>query len=268
MSTRTHDAASFHELHRELLLLPNAWDAASAKVVELAGAKAVATSSAAVAWAHGFADGHELPFAKLVETVEEVARVVSVPISADVEGGYANDPARVAENVLALIEAGAVGINLEDGREEHELHLRKIEAVREAARRAGVDLFINARTDVYLAQLVPADSAAEEAIRRGRACLAAGASGVFVPLVCQPHEIAAIVRSIDAPLNVLVCSGLPNAAALQAMGVRRLSAGSELARAALRAARDAAVELLAEGDAALLERRVGERVNFNGMFKR
>jgi 2-methylisocitrate lyase-like PEP mutase family enzyme len=91
---------------------------------------------------------------------------------------------------------------------------------------------------------------------------------VFVPLVCQPHEIAAIVRSIDAPLNVLVCSGLPNAAALQAMGVRRLSAGSELARAALRAARDAAVELLAEGDAALLERRVGERVNFNGMFKR
>src|SRR5262249_3333643 len=126
MPARPADAALFHDLHKQLLLLPNAWDAASARVVQEAGAKAIATSSAAVAWAHGFPDGHGLPPAKLATVVEEIARVVSVPVTVDSEGGYSDDPAEVEKNIASFLDAGGVGINLEDGRSPHELHLRKI----------------------------------------------------------------------------------------------------------------------------------------------
>src|SRR5215813_4844281 len=135
MPVRPADAATFHTLHKELLLLPNAWDAASARVVQEAGAKAIATSSAAVAWAHGFPDGHGLPIAKLATVVEEIARVVSVPITVDSEGGYSDDPAEVERNIATLIGVGGVGINLEDGRWPHDLHLKKIEAARRAGER-------------------------------------------------------------------------------------------------------------------------------------
>src|SRR5690606_91875 len=117
-----------------------------------AGAKAVATSSAAVAWAHGAADGNVFSVAKLATVIEEIARAVSVPITCDAEAGYSDDPRQVGETITALVNAGAVGINLEDGKAPHDLHLRKIEAARNAAERAGVSLFINARTDVYLKQ--------------------------------------------------------------------------------------------------------------------
>ncbi|WP_304176445.1 isocitrate lyase/phosphoenolpyruvate mutase family protein, partial [Phenylobacterium aquaticum] len=165
----TH-AATFHALHRgpDILVLPNAWDAASAALMADAGAKAVATSSAAVAWAHGYADGDVLPVATLISALAEIARVLPVPLTADIEGGYSDDLAQVADTVRAVIGAGAVGINLEDGRRDPDLHARKIETAREAAAKAGVDLFINARTDVYLARLVEPDQAEAEAIRRGQ----------------------------------------------------------------------------------------------------
>jgi 2-methylisocitrate lyase-like PEP mutase family enzyme len=150
------NAAIFHKLHEELLILPNAWDAASARIVQEAGAKAIATSSAAVAWAQGFADGHHFPIANLIAVVEATARAVSIPITCDAEGGYSDDPKDAAENVGKLIDAGAVGINLEDGKWPHELHLKKIEAIRAVAEKKGVNLYINARTDVILKQLVPA----------------------------------------------------------------------------------------------------------------
>jgi 2-methylisocitrate lyase-like PEP mutase family enzyme len=267
MPARPQDAASFRALHQDFLILPNAWDVASAKLVERAGAKAIATSSAAVAWAHGFADGHHLPIAKLVTTVEEIARVVSLPISADSEGGYADDPRQVGENVASLIGAGAVGINLEDGSAPHELHLRKIEAARNAAERAGVNLYINARTDVYLAKLVAPEAAVEEAIRRGLACKAAGASGFFVPLAMQGEEIKAIAAAVDLPLNVLSWAGVPNAAELKRHGARRLSAGTEIARAALTTARLAAEAFLADGDSEALAARIGERINLNALMQ-
>jgi 2-methylisocitrate lyase-like PEP mutase family enzyme len=267
MPARPQDAAIFHALHDDFLILPNAWDVASAKVIELAGAKAIATSSAAVAWAHGYADGHDLPIAKLVMTIEEIARAVAVPISADAEAGYGDDPKQVGENIAALIGAGAVGINLEDGREPHETHLRKIEAAREAAVRAGIDLYINARTDVYLKQLVPAEQAVDETIRRGRAFKAAGASGLFAPFALKPDDIRAIAAAVDMPLNVIAMSGLPKAAELKALGARRLSAGTKIASAALRATREAAAAFLAEGDSDALAARAGEAVNYNAMFK-
>jgi len=267
MPARPQDAAQFHALHSDFLLLPNAWDAASARVMQEAGAKAVATSSAALAWAHGYADGHHFPVAKLVTAVEEAARAVSVPITCDAEGGYADDAAQAAENVRALIGAGAVGINLEDGKDPHEAHLKKIEAVRNAAQGAGVNLFINARTDVYLKQLVPPERAVEETLRRARAIREAGASGLFVPAIVEVQEIAAIAEGAGLPLNVMVRPGLPPADELKALGVKRLSAATAVFNAAMAGAREAAEDFMATGSSETLWSRRGAPLDYNKLFR-
>lgn len=267
MPARTQDAAVFHRLHEDFLILPNVWDAASAKLVERAGAKAIATSSAAVAWAHGYSDGHDLPIAKLTATIEEIARVVRAPVTCDAEGGYADEPKAVAENVRALIGAGAVGINLEDGREPHELHLRKIEAARAAAVEAGVDLYINARTDVFVKQLVPPDEALSETIRRARAFKEAGASGLFVPFAMKPDDIKMIAAAVDLPLNIMAWPGVPDATALKALGARRLSAATWVFRAAASAAAEVAAGFLQTGDSAALSARAGDRTDFDALMK-
>jgi len=266
MPARPRDAVNFHALHRDLLILPNAWDAASARIIQDAGAKAIATSSAAVAWAHGYADGHHFPVPKLIAVVEEIARSVSVPITTDAEAGYDDDPARVAENVRALIDVGAVGINIEDGKAPHETHLRKIEAVREAAVGAGVDLFINARTDVILKQLVPAEQAVEETLRRGAAIKAAGASGLFVPGITEREMITAIVAGVDLPLNVMARPGLPDAGEFKAWGVKRLSAATSVFNAAMAGAQAATVEFLNSGSSETLWARRGAPPDYNKMF--
>lgn len=266
MPARPADAAAFHDLHKTLLILPNAWDAASARVMQAAGAAAIATSSAAVAWAHGYADGHHFPAAKLVIVVEEIARAVSVPITTDAEAGYADDPKQVGENVAALIGAGAVGINLEDGREPHELHLRKVEAARNAGERAGVRLFINARTDVYLKQLAPAEQAQAETLRRAAAIKNAGASGLFVPGIVAADEIAAIVSGAGLPLNVMARPGLPKLAELKALGVKRLSAATSIFNAAMAGAREGAEDFLAQGDSDTLWQRRGAPLDYNKLF--
>lgn len=262
------DAPAFHALHQgpAVLRLPNAWDAGSARIIESAGAKAIATSSAAVAWAHGFADGHHLPISKLVTTIEEIARVVSVPITADAEGGYDDDPADVAENIAALIRAGAVGINIEDGREPHELHVRKVAAVRAAAEREGVNLFINARTDVWLKQLVPVEAALEEGVKRGKALRDAGASGFFVPMLVDPKSLATVVGEVGLPVNAMARPGLPTAAELERIGVRRLSAATGIAAAAWAAARAATEAFLETGDSDVLAQKVGAPFNYNALF--
>ena len=266
MPARPQDAAPFHALHRDFLILPNAWDAASARVMQDSGAKAIATSSAAVAWAHGYADGHHFPVAKLVAVVEEIARVVSVPITTDAEGGYDDDPRRAAENVTALINAGAVGVNIEDGKQPHELHLKKIEAIREAAVRAGVDLYINARTDVFLKKLVPPEEAVRETLRRAAALKSAGASGLFAPAAIKSEDIAAIAEGAGLPLNVMAIPGVPNAADLKALGVKRLSAATAVFNAAIAGAREAAEDFLRTGDSAELWQRRGSPPDYNKLF--
>ncbi len=228
MTVQPDRARAFHALHQgpEILRLPNAWDAGSARLIESLGAKAIATTSAGVAWAHGYPDGDALPLEMLVATVGETARVVSIPVSADIEGGYSDDPHEVGDVVAAVIEAGAVGINLEDGGGSPELLAAKIEQARAAADRAGVGLFINARTDVYLRGLASGAAAVEETVRRARLYAAAGADGIFAPGAADPEEIAALAEAIDRPLNVLARPGLADAAELERLGVRRLSAGS------------------------------------------
>jgi 2-methylisocitrate lyase-like PEP mutase family enzyme len=183
-------AFCFRQLHTSgLLVLPNAWDAGTARLIESLGAKAIATTSAAVAWSHGFSDGEVLPVRLLTATVESIARVVRVPLSVDVEGGYSTDAATVSDLVASVIDAGAVGINLEDGNAVPGVLCAKIESVKRAAARRRVDLFVNARTDVYLRGLAPADRRVAETLSRAEQYWRAGADGIFVPGLTGAVEI-------------------------------------------------------------------------------
>lgn len=234
MTSRDQTAArAFRRLHEEgLLVLANAWDAGSARLIESLGAKAIATTSCGVAWSHGYADGNFLPVPLLLATITAIARVVKVPLTADVEGGYSDDPAAVGDTVARVIGAGAVGINLEDGAGDPDLLCAKVEAARRAAVRAGVELFVNARTDVYLRGLAPAEGRVALTLARAARYKGAGADGIFVPGVVDAAEIRSIAKAAQMPLNVMARSGLPPAAALAALGVRRLSSGGDLAEAA------------------------------------
>eukprot|EP01132_Coremiostelium_polycephalum_P019208 gene19208-22854_t len=152
----TAHATAFHALHHaQLLILPNVADAGGARLVAQLGSQAVATSSAAVAWTHGYKDGNQLPLPLLVSTVQSIARVIDVPLSVDIEAGYSDDPEHVGRVIKAVIDAGAIGVNIEDGAGTPELLARKIEVARRVADNCGVKLFINARSDVYLKGLAP-----------------------------------------------------------------------------------------------------------------
>ena len=221
-------AAAFKALHHagEILVLPNAWDAASAAIMADAGAKAVATSSAAVAWTHGYADGDVLPREKLLATIAAAARVIAAPLTADIEGGYTDDLGELADLIVQVVEAGAVGINLEDGRRDAALHARKVAAARKAADATGVPLFINARTDVILKGLAEGHAAYVEVVDRAQRYRDAGADGIFVPWAKDEDLIGRLAEAISLPLNVILMPGLAPAARLQALGVRRLSCGT------------------------------------------
>jgi len=248
------DALVFRSLHAgpEILILPNAWDGASAALMADAGARAVAAASAAVAWSHGYPDGDALPVEKLLATLETVVESVDVPVTADIEGGYSDDPMLVAETIAALIDVGVVGINMEDGQREPELLQRKIEAAREAAVRMDVDLFVNARTDVYLHRLAEGEAALAETLKRAALYAEAGADGIFVPGPVDPDLIAAFVAGIALPLNVMGRGGSPSAKDLEALGVRRLSSATGPFRAAYAALNRAMSAFMADGDAAAL----------------
>ena len=252
---RVDSASRFRGLHeRGLLILANAWDTGSARLIESLGAKAVATTSAGVAWSHGYADGNVLPVHLLAATVAEITRVVAVPVSADVEAGYSDDPATAAEAVAAVLDAGAVGINIEDGNDAPELLCAKIERSKNAGVRAGVDLFVNARTDVYLKELVDAERRLEETLTRAERYRAAGADGIFVPGVTDADAIRTIAASVNLPLNVLARPGLPPASELEALGVRRLSAGSWVAAVALGKVQSIVTDFLRNGGSEIFGR--------------
>ncbi len=248
MTSQQNAADLFRRLHQEgLLLLPNAWDGGSARLIESLGAKAIATTSAGVAWSHGFPDGDRLPVGLLLATVADIARVIRVPLTVDVEGGYSSDPAEVGETVGAVIEAGAVGINIEDGSGAPDLLCAKIERAKSAGARLGVDLFVNARTDVFLRGLVPAEGRVAETLARTGRYRAAGADGIFVPGVADAGEIRAIAKASLLPLNVLAWPGLPSPAELEALGVRRYSAGSGIAGAVVARTASLAAQFLRTG---------------------
>src|SRR5258708_25218758 len=221
-------ADNFHSLHEQedILILPNAWDASSAKVIEDAGAKAIATSSAGVAWALGFSDGDVLPPKLLADLTARITDASRIPLSVDFEGGYTKNPQKIGENLKPVIDAGAVGINIEDGEGTPDLLAKKIEKARQAAERLGVDVFINARTDVYLAEIGAPESRVGETIERAARYRDAGADGIFVPGLSEASDIKAIAPEIKIPLNVMAVPDLAPAKELKALGVRRLSSGS------------------------------------------
>lgn len=247
MSTR--DAARvFRALHQSgLLILPNAWDAGSARIIELAGAKAIATSSAAVAWAHGYPDGQAIPVDALLDTVRAIVRTVSVPVSADIEAGFATDAEAAGAFAARVVDAGAVGVNVEDGTGTPELLAAKIERIKQAAARAGGELWVNARVDVYLRRIKEGDAAYDETVSRARRYREAGADSIFVPAAADEALLARLVRAVVLPLNVLAWPGLPPADRLRELGVRRLSAGSGIAKAVLNHMHALAKAFLADG---------------------
>jgi 2-methylisocitrate lyase-like PEP mutase family enzyme len=159
-----------------------------------------------------------------------MARVLTVPLSADVENGYSDDPQVVADHVMRVVDMGIAGINIEDGSDPATLLASKIEAIRNALSRADIDLFINARCDVFLAGLVEKSKRVEESIERGKLYARAGADGLFLPGLCEATQIEAIVGEVSLPLNVMAWAGLSNASELGKLGVRRLSAGSGIAQ--------------------------------------
>jgi len=242
---------NFRQLHQgpALLKIANVWDAGSAALVQGLGAQALATTSAGLAWALGYADGNHLPIDEHVAAVRRIARIARVPLSVDSEAGYSDDPAVVAGHVLRLAEAGAVGINLEDGAGAPALLARKVEAIKAATARAGVDVFINARCDVWLKNLAPGREVAE-VLLRARDYAAAGADGLFAAGVTAEADIAALVAGQPLPLNVMARPALPAPEVLQRLGVRRLSAGSAVAEAAWGRAQQAVEAFLAGGGGA------------------
>ncbi|MET9323766.1 isocitrate lyase/phosphoenolpyruvate mutase family protein [Streptomyces sp. NPDC003038] len=245
----TAQARAFASLHTPAspLALANAWDVASARIVEAAGAPAVATTSAGVAWSLGSPDGDVLARDRALDLVARVTAAASVPVTADIEGGFGADPAGVGETVAGVLAAGAVGINIEDGTRAPADHAERLAAARAAADAAGVPLFINARIDTYLFGLGDAATRLDETLARAAAYLRAGATGIFVPGVIDPATVTELAKGIDAPLNILVGPGAPTVAAFGALGVSRVSLGSWVAEAAYAVVRRATEELMSEG---------------------
>ena len=232
------------------LVLANAWDAASARLFEAVGYRAIATSSAGVAYAWGVPDGEVISRRQMLEAVRRIAVVVSVPVTADLEAGYGPDPKAVIRTVRDLVAAGAVGFNLEDSRGGSLLDLpeqvTRVRAARATADKLGVPVVINARTDVFHGA-EPSPPRLADAIARGSAYLEAGADSVFVPFVRDAETIGALARGIRGAVNILVAPGSPSVGELWALGVRRVSIGSGIARAAYGLARRAAQELRERG---------------------
>jgi 2-methylisocitrate lyase-like PEP mutase family enzyme len=255
-------AESFRSLHHgpTILVLANCWDVASARVLEAAGVPAIATSSAGVAFSLGYPDGQRIARDEMLAVVARVAKAVKVPVTADVESGYGPRPEDAARTAQAVIEAGAVGMNLEDSTEESDtalievsLAVEKIRAVREAGGRAGVPLVINARTDVYLNQVGAPDSRYDHALRRAAAFRDAGADCIFLPGVREPELIARFVKDLQFPINILAGPGSPAIAELQRLGVARVSLGSKPMLAGLGTLRRLLNELQQKGTYASLE---------------
>jgi 2-methylisocitrate lyase-like PEP mutase family enzyme len=197
---------------------------------ESQGAQAIATTSAGVAWALGYRDGYLLPVSEAVAAAARMARVLTVPLSVDFENGYSDNPKVVAENVMRLVALGVAGINIEDGEDKPALLASKIEAIRNAVSQAGTDLFVNARSDVFLASLVAEPKLVEESVARGKLYAGAGADGLFLPGIMQAEHIKSVVNGVALPLNAMAWPGLGDASELGKLGVRRLSAGSGISQ--------------------------------------
>jgi 2-methylisocitrate lyase-like PEP mutase family enzyme len=236
-------ARHFLELHRgpKILVLPNAWDVASARIFEDAGFPAIGTTSAGVANSFCYSDGQNIPRDQMLGVVRRITEAVEIPVTADMEAGFGTTPEQVADTAREVIAAGAVGMNLEDGVEGKpdilvDVNLQKeiIRAVLEVAAGAGIPFFeLNARTDIFLNAIGPAEARLARTIDRLNAYHAAGAPSLFAPGVKDKETISQLARGVAGPLNILATVGTPPVSELQQFGVARVSVGSGPMRAAL-----------------------------------
>jgi 2-methylisocitrate lyase-like PEP mutase family enzyme len=251
-ATQVALAQRFHALHHapDMLILPNAWDAGSAVIFEKAGFVAIGSTSAGIAYTLGYPDGQRITLPEMIETERHMLRRLTVPLSVDIESGYGTNVAQVVTSIRQVIEAGAVGLNLEDGLSGSDAALipldeqcSRIQALVALKTELGIPFFINARTDVYWLSLDDDDNRLSAAIERCSAYLEAGADGIFVPGQLAPAVIRKLVESLNAPLNVIASPANPTVAELRMLGVSRLSLGSGPARAVLGLAQKIAAEL-------------------------
>ena len=250
-------AEELRKLHHgpRMLVLPNVWDVASARIVEDLGYTAIATSSAGVAFALGYPDGQRIMREEMLDVVGRIARAVRVPITADMEAGYGATVEDMVDTAKALVAAGAVGLNLEDVTGDDEsshveiaLQVRKIRAMKEASAKLGVPLVINARTDVYLMPIGPEATRFERTVERLRAYRDAGADCLFAPGVGDRSIIERLVKTLQAPLNILASSPrCPPLKELEKMGVARVSVGAAMMRATMGLVQRIATELRDHG---------------------
>jgi 2-methylisocitrate lyase-like PEP mutase family enzyme len=262
MAQEQAKAASFRVLHsgREILLLPNVWDVASARLIEESGFKAAATSSAGIAFSLGYPDGQRISREQMLVVIARIAKAVRVPVTADVEAGYGKTPEDAGRTARAVVEAGAVGMNLEDAigdspsvLVELPLQLEKIRAVREMASRLRIPLVLNARTDMYLLQIGDPAERYDETVRRLSAFREAGADCVFAPGLRDAPTIGRLVADLKCPVNILAEPGSPSVPELSKLGVARVSLGSATMRATVGCLRRIAQELKATGTYSNLE---------------
>jgi 2-methylisocitrate lyase-like PEP mutase family enzyme len=278
-SRQQQRADTLHRLHQEPgspLVLVNAWDAASARLLEHAGAGVIATTSAGMAWSLGYADGEQVPRDEFVAACARICRVVgdAVPVSVDIEHGFGHSTDEVCSLVRALVELGVVGINIEDGVEPATRRLRpphalceRIAALRALAESMQLRPFINARTDVYFAAVDDPASRHDEALQRARLYAEAGADGIFVPGLDKADEIARFARAIELPLNVYAgYPGVPGVVDLAAAGVRRVSLGCGPLQSALGLLGRIAAETFALGRYDEMTRGMASAGELNRLF--
>ncbi len=259
--TQREKAERLRALHRpgEPLVLVNAWDALSARVIEELGAPAIATTSAGMAFVRGWPDGQRISRERMLAAVATVARAVAVPVTADVEAGYGDTAEDAAATARGVVEAGAVGLNLEDASElgllPIEQFVAKIAAVRRVGDETGVPLVLNARVDTFIGQIGHPDTRLDHAVERGRAYREAGADCVFVPAVTDAATIDALVEGIGGCVSVLASHQSPTVAELGRLGVARVSVGSATYLAAVSHAKRVAEEIYGMGTFSLLAER-------------
>ena len=265
MPTQIEKAVDFRLRHRGIgvLLLPNAWDVVSARIFEEAGFTAIATTSAGIAFSLGYPDGQRISREEMIARIARIVRAVQLPVTADLEWGFGSTPEEVARTTREVIEAGAVGMNLEDasGRADQPLlpleqAVEKIKAARETAAQMRVPMVVNARTDVNLLEGGNPDADYRETVRRLNAFRDAGADCVFAPGIKDAETIGRLVKDVACPLNVLAMPGTPPISELEKLGVARVSVGSGFIRATLSSLRAMAEELKTSGTYSALEQAI------------
>jgi len=246
-------AKQFHNLHHsgKLLILPNIWDCIGAVLLESLNYPAIATASASVAFANGYDDGENISFDDLLTLLKKIVNSVNIPVSADIESGYAENEIHLKENIKRLIETGIVGINIEDTDKKTnlllpiEIQCQRIKLIKTVSEEMGVRLFVNARTDVYIRgkNFDTSESKLEETLKRGVAYKAAGADCFFPIAMWNGDDIKKIIEQLQMPVNLIIIPGIPELNILNEMGVARISLGPSFLKTAIKAMKDLATKL-------------------------